>query len=81
MRARLWTAIALFAFVHWPNGPLLLVTAASLWFWGRVYLRHRSLVAVALSMGLLATFASFLRSGWMVVGPNYVAAVARGAWP
>lgn len=80
-RHRLWAAVALFAFVHWPNAPLLASTAVALWWWGRVYLRQPSLAALALCMGLLATLASFLRGGWMVVGPNYVAARLLGAWP
>jgi len=80
-RHRLWTAVALFAFAHWPNAPLVVITATALWFWGRIYLRQPSLAALALSMGLLATFVSFLRAGWMVVGPNYVAARALNSWP
>jgi len=66
----------LFSIAHWPNGWLMLATGLVGLMWAVVYRRHRSLPALAISMGILASayvqllpeqFTSHTR-----VGPGYV---------
>ena len=88
-------AVALvFALVHWPNPVLMLLSGAGMLLWATAYARGRTLVALAASMGLLATLvAQGLPDAWtqhLRAGPRYVrertvppvaAAAARQAAP
>jgi hypothetical protein len=47
-------AALVFALVHWPNGPLALGCLVGAAVWAHNFLRHGNLLAVALSMGVLA---------------------------
>jgi hypothetical protein len=74
--ALLLVPAGLFGLVHWPNGPLVLLTAAAMLVWSTVFLRCANLLAPALSMGLLATVFTQLSpedlTAHLRVGPGYV---------
>ncbi len=67
---------AIFAMLHWPNGPVMIACflAALVWTW--VYLRRPDVLALALSMGIAAaTFVTVLPRDFtqhMRTGPIYV---------
>jgi hypothetical protein len=54
-RATIVTSAAVFALVHWPNPVVMGLTGAGMLVWAHEYARGRSLAALAVSMGLLAT--------------------------
>ncbi len=70
------TVAVLFALVHWPNPTLMILTGCGMFFWAVAYYRGRSLVVLALSMGLLASLAAQgLPDQWtdhMRAGPRFV---------
>lgn len=54
-RAQLLVPASLFAFIHWPNGLIMLFAFLAMLVWALSYRRWRSLPAIALSMAILAT--------------------------
>ncbi len=65
----------LFAALHYPNLPLLLLTLAGGYVWCRLFERHANLITLALSHGWLAVL---LRATWpaewlhnLRIGPSY----------
>ncbi|MFH1843528.1 MAG: hypothetical protein ABIF77_10020 [bacterium] len=66
----------LFAMVHWPNPVVMAVCLAGMIYWATVYLLSPNVWAVALSMGITATFFVQLVpeniTQHVRVGPGYV---------
>jgi membrane protease YdiL (CAAX protease family) len=58
----------IFALVHAPNLPLMLLTFASALLWTWVYSRAPNLLALALSHGLLSAVAAVSLPDWMLRG-------------
>lgn len=74
-----------FGLVHWPNGLLMACTGVVALVWTRQYLEGRSLLAIALVMGIGATgFRLALPEAWtydMKVGPALVETKVRRIGP
>ncbi|UCF21196.1 MAG: CPBP family intramembrane metalloprotease [Gemmatimonadota bacterium] len=65
----------LFAFLHWPNLALAIVTLVGGYVWCRLFIRHPNLLTLALSHGWLAVL---LRYSWpadwihnLRIGPSF----------
>lgn len=65
-----------FSLVHWPNPLLMAVTGLAMLLWARQFLRGRSILALALIMGIAATGFKFMvpqQWSWeMRIGPDYI---------
>jgi membrane protease YdiL (CAAX protease family) len=65
----------LFASVHYPNLPLVLVTLVGAYFWCRLFERHPNLFTLAISHGWLAVLVRYSWSAeWLRnlrIGPGY----------
>ncbi|HWQ36107.1 MAG TPA: CPBP family glutamic-type intramembrane protease [Blastocatellia bacterium] len=68
LRLPILTTALLFALVHAPNLPLMLLTFASALLWTRVYSRAPNLPALALSHGLLSAVTAMSLPDWMLRG-------------
>lgn len=66
----------IFSLAHWPNPLLMAGTGLAMLVWTRQYLRGRSVLMLALVLGIAATgfkFAMPMQWGWeMRIGPDYV---------
>lgn len=69
-----------FMAVHWPNPLVMAATGAAMLIWSRQYLQGRSILQLALVMGLAATtFSQYLPdtvTSHLRVGPGYVRSAA-----
>ena len=76
-------AASLFAIVHAPNWVLSGLTAGTAVVWCILFLRHRNLLVLAVSHGLLAWLVYHAwPKGWhlgLAIGPNYLSRLARMA--
>lgn len=65
-----------FSLLHWPNPLLMAVTGFVMLIWARQFLRGRSILALALVMGIAATGVRFMLpqawTGEMRIGPDYI---------
>ncbi len=61
-------AASLFALVHAPNLPLMLLTLVSALLWTRTYERAPNLFALALSHGLMSAVTAAALPDWMING-------------
>ena len=63
-----------FSLLHWPNPLLMAITGFAMLIWARQFLRGRSILALALVMGIAATGARFMLpqawTGEMRIGPD-----------
>jgi hypothetical protein len=82
------TVAVVFALVHWPNPGLMILTGGGMAFWALAWSRGRSLPALAISMGVLATLAAqgmpdrwteHMRAGPRAVRQRAVPALAESA--
>ncbi len=68
-------AAILFAALHYPNTPLVLVTLAGGYVWCRLFERHPNLITLAVSHGWLAVLLrAFWPADWLHnlrIGPTY----------
>ncbi len=68
-------AAVLFASLHYPNMPLVLVTLAAGYVWCRLFERHPNLITLAVSHGWLAVLLrAFWPAAWLHnlrIGPGY----------
>lgn len=65
-----------FSLLHWPNPLLMAATGLAMLIWARQFLGGRSILALALVMGIAATGARYmLPQSWtweMRIGPDYI---------
>jgi len=65
-----------FSLAHWPNPLLMVVTGIAMLVWAGQFLRGRSILVIALVMGLAATAFTFMvprQWSWdMRIGPDYI---------
>ncbi len=65
-----------FSLLHWPNPLLMTVTGLVMLLWARQFLHGRSILALALVMGIAATGFKFLvpqQWSWELrIGPDYI---------
>ncbi len=70
-----------FGLLHWPNPLVTAATAVAMFFWTQDRIKGRSLISLALSMGLLgAAFSQMLPDLWTAhlrIGPGYVRRLVR----
>ena len=75
-RAIAISCAVVFSLLHWPNPLLMAVTGLAMLLWARQFLRGRSILALALVMGIAATgFKFMLPQQWswdMRIGPDYI---------
>ena len=75
-RAIAISCAVVFSLVHWPNPLLMAVTGLAMLLWARQFLHGRSILALALVMGIAATGFKFMlpqQWGWeMRIGPDYI---------
>jgi len=70
-----FSCAVVFSMVHWPNLLLMTVTGLAMLVWSHQFIRGRSILALALVMGMAATgFKLTLPQPWswdMRIGPDY----------
>ena len=75
-RAIAISCAVVFSLLHWPNPLLMAATGLAMLIWARQFLGGRSILALALVMGIAATGARYmLPQSWtweMRIGPDYI---------